>query len=168
MVTKDQIEAAERFMEQINAGALVYVKSEGEYLPVYKSYPILDTDEEGNELKRPTIQVILGDEDDPTRKLKQVDVINDVDMNKPVKVKGRPDKDYGQRVSFGKFVKNLATQDLFSYDDQDYQRPGKFRGGRGVKAAYQDAKYDPNDPPKGVFGTAKDVIDKHTLTARKA
>ena len=167
MVTKDQVEAAERFMGQINTGALVYVKSEGEYLPVYNSYPILDTDEEGNELKRPTIQVVLGDEDDPTRKLKQVDVINDVDMS-TVKVKGKPDKDYGQRVSFGKFVKNLATQDLFSYDDQDYQRPGKFRGGRGVKAAYQDAKYDPNDPPKGLFGTAKDVVDKHTLTARKA
>jgi len=165
MVTSDQVEAAQRFMEPINTGALVYVKSEGEYLPVYSSFNLKDAD---TELDRPTIQVILGDEDDPTRKLKQIDVINDVDMNKPVKVKGRPDKDYGQRVSFGKFVKNLATQDLFSYDDQDYQRPGKFRGGRGVKAAYQDAKYDPNDPPKGVFGTAKDVIDKHTLTARKA
>lgn len=168
MVTRDQVEAAERFMRQINTGALVYVKSEGEYLPVYNSYPLLDTDEEGNELKRPTIQVILGDEDDPTRKLKQVDVINDVDMSKSVKVKGKPDKDYGQRVSFGKFLKNLATQDLFSYDDQDYQRPGKFRGGKGIRAAYQDAKYDPNDPPKGLFDTAKDVVDKHTLTARKA
>lgn len=165
MVTRDQVEAAERFMEPINAGAFVYVKSEGEYLPVYSSYPLEDAD---TGLKRPTIQVILGDEDDPTRKLKQVDVISDVDMNKPVKVKGKPDKDYGQRVSFGKFLKNLATQDLFSYDDQDYQRPGKFRGGKGIRAAYQDAKYDPNDPPKGIFGTAKDVIDKHTLTARKA
>tara|TARA_R100000278_G_C5472706_1_gene165081 strand:- start:1563 stop:2060 length:498 start_codon:yes stop_codon:yes gene_type:complete len=165
MVTRDQVEAAERFMEPINAGAFVYVKSEGEYLPVYSSYPLEDAD---TGLKRPTIQVILGDEDDPTRKLKQVDVISDVDMNKPVKVKGKPDKDYGQRVSFGKFLKNLATQDLFSYDDQDYQRPGKFRGGKGIRAAYQDAKYDPNDPPKGVFGTAKDIIDKHTLTARKA
>ena len=165
MVTRDQVEAAERFMEPINTGALVYVKSEGEYLPVYSSYPLEDAD---TGLKRPTIQVILGDEDDPTRKLKQVDVISDVDMNKPVKVKGKPDKDYGQRVSFGKFLKNLATQDLFSYDDQDYQRPGKFRGGKGIRAAYQDAKYDPNDPPKGVFGTAKDIIDKHTLTARKA
>lgn len=165
MVTRDQVEAAERFMEPINAGAFVYVKSEGEYLPVYSSYPLEDAD---TGLKRPTIQVILGDEDDPTRKLKQVDVISDVDMNKPVKVKGKPDKDYGQRVSFGKFLKNLATQDLFSYDNQDYQRPGKFRGGKGIRAAYQDAKYDPNDPPKGVFGTAKDIIDKHTLTARKA
>ena len=168
MLTRDQVEAAKSFMISINAGAFVYVKSEGEYLPVYNSYPLPDTDEEGNELKRPTIQVILGDEDDPTRKLKEIDVINDVDMSKPVKVKGRPDKDYGQRVSFGKFVKNLATQDLFSYDNQDYQRPGKFRGGKGIRAAYQDAKYDPNDPPKGVFGTAKDVVDKHTLTARKA
>jgi len=165
MVTRDQVEAAKRFMGPINTGALVYVKSEGEYLPVYSSYPLEDAD---TGLKRPTIQVILGDEDDPTRKLKQVDVISDVDMNKPVKVKGKPDKDYGQRVSFGKFLKNLATQDLFSYDDQDYQRPGKFRGGKGIRAAYQDAKYDPNDPPKGVFGTAKDIIDKHTLTARKA
>ena len=165
MVTRDQVEAAKRFMGPINTGALVYVKSEGEYLPVYSSYPLEDAD---TGLKRPTIQVILGDEDDPTRKLKQIDVINDVDMNKPVKVKGKPDKDYGQRFSFGKFLKNLATQDLFSYDDQDYQRPGKFRGGKGIRAAYQDAKYDPNDPPKGVFGTAKDIIDKHTLTARKA
>ena len=165
MVTRDQVEAAERFMEPINTGALVYVKSEGEYLPVYSSFKLTDAD---TELDRPTIQVILGDEDDPTRKLKEIDVINDVDMSKPVKVKGRPDKDYGQRVSFGKFVKNLATQDLFSYDNQDYQRPGKFRGGKGIRAAYQDAKYDPNDPPKGLFGTAKDVVDKHTLTARKA
>jgi hypothetical protein len=165
MVTRDQVEAAIRFMEPINAGAFVYVKSEGEYLPVYSSFNLTDAD---TELDRPTIQVILGDEDDPTRKLKEIDVINDVDMSKPVKVKGRPDKDYGQRVSFGKFVKNLATQDLFSYDNQDYQRPGKFRGGKGIRAAYQDAKYDPNDPPKGLFGTAKDVVDKHTLTARKA
>ena len=165
MVTRDQVKAAEDFMQSINAGAFVYVKSEGEYLPVYNSYPLEDAD---TGLKRPTIQVILGDEDDPTRKLKQVDVISDVDINKPVKVKGKPDKDYGQRVSFGKFLKNLATQDLFSYDNQDYQRPGKFRGGKGIRAAYQDAKYDPNDPPKGVFGTAKDVVDKHTLTARKA
>lgn len=165
MVTRDQVEAAEDFMKSINTGAFVYVKSEGEYLPVYSSYPLEDAD---TGLKRPTIQVILGDEDDPTRKLKQVDVISDVDRDKPVKVKGKPDKDYGQRVSFGKFLKNLATQDLFSYDNQDYQRPGKFRGGKGIRAAYRDAKYDPNDPPKGVFGTAKDVIDKHTLTARKA
>ena len=165
MVTRDQVKAAIDFMESINAGAFVYVKSEGKYLPVYSSFNLKDAD---TELNRPTIQVILGDEDDPTRKLKQVDVISDVDINKPVKVKGKPDKDYGQRVSFGKFLKNLATQDLFSYDDQDYQRPGKFRGGKGIRAAYQDAKYDPNDPPKGVFGTAKDVVDKHTLTARKA
>lgn len=165
MVTRDQVEAAEDFMKSINAGAFVYVKSEGEYLPVYSSYPLEDAD---TGLKRPTIQVVLGDEDDPTRKLKEVDVINDVDMSKSVKVKGKPDKDYGQRVSFGKFLKNLATQDLFSYDNQDYQRPGKFRGGKGIRAAYQDAKYDPNDPPKGVFGTAKDIVDKHTLTARKA
>ena len=167
MVTRDQVEAAERFMKPINTNALVYVKSEDKYLPVYNSYPLQDKDEDGNEVNRPTVQVILGDEDDPTRELKQVDVIDDIDMNKPVKVKGRPDKDYGQRVSFGKFLSNLATQDLFSYDDQDYQRPGVSRGGKGIQAAYQDAKYDPADPPKGLYGKAKDVIDKHTLTTPK-
>ena len=100
-------------------------------------------------------------------------------INKNLVEKAQQDYGLGYILSHLIISRNYDASEIFGInnsqkltniflDDQDYQRPGKFRGGRGVKAAYQDAKYDPNDPPKGLFGTAKDVVDKHTLTARKA